>query len=154
MGISLNDLSPKAREQVAAKIQAQHKVSLEQAKNKYRNIKTPVKTESENTIVFDSKKEAERFSQLCLLEKAGAIRNLRLQVEYTLQERYITPDGDLVRAIKYRADFTYERQTKPDAYGHTVWLLEVEDVKGKRTDEYKIKKKLMQEKFGITIKEV
>lgn len=54
----------------------------------------------------------------------------------------------------YRADFTYERATEPDCNGTVHWLREVEDVKGLRTKEYQLKKKLMQDKFGITIREV
>ena len=57
---------------------------------------------------------------------------------------------------EYRADFAYERPTRPDAAGVVYWIPVVEDVKSKATatDKYKLKKKLMLEKFNITVKEV
>ena len=89
-------------------------------------------------IRFDSKKEANRYCELKLLEKGGIISNLALQVPYTLVES--TKYG---RAIKYVADFVYKEN------GNTI----VEDVKGVKTPVYKIKKRLMAEKYGIVIKE-
>lgn len=44
--------------------------------------------------------------------------------------------------------------TEPDRNGTVYWLREVEDVKGVKTKEYQLKKKLMQDKYGITIREV
>ena len=81
-----------------------------------------------------------------LLSKSQAIGDLKLQPEFTLQEAYTTPDGERVRAIRYRADFSYKRA------GDLV----VEDVKstGTETDKYKIKKKLLLDRFGIKIVEV
>lgn len=98
-------------------------------------------------IKFDSKKEAGRYDELMILLRAGKISDLKLQPQFTLQESYVTPDGIRVRAIRYVADFCYT-----DASGVTV----VEDVKSKatKTRVYKIKKKLMLERFGITIKEI
>ena len=91
-----------------------------------------------------------------LLLQAGKIRDLKLQPQYTLQESYITPEGERVRAIKYVADFSYERPTLPDCNGVVRWLPVVEDVKSKatKTQKYEIKKKLMRERFGISITEV
>lgn len=88
--------------------------------------------------------------------KAGTIRRLKLQVDFTLQEAYTTPEGERVHAMRYRADFAYERPTRPDAAGVVYWIPVVEDVKSKATatDKYKLKKKLMLEKFNITVKEV
>ena len=54
----------------------------------------------------------------------------------------------------YRADFSYERATEPDCNGTVHWLREVEDAKGAITQDYLLKKKLLQDKFGITIREV
>lgn len=105
-------------------------------------------------IRFDSKKEAERYEELMLLLRAGKIRKLKLQADYTLQEAYTTESGERIQAIRYRADFSYERPTKPDPYGTIYWIPVVEDVKGVRTETYKLKKKLMQERFGIEVKEV
>lgn len=100
---------------------------------KYRNKKT-----SADGIRFDSKREANRYIELKLLERAGAIKDLRRQVPYVLinKSRY-------GRAIKYVADFVYYE------YGKLV----VEDVKGVRTPVYKLKKRLMAEVYGIEVKE-
>lgn len=114
---------------------------------KYRNVKT-----EENGIKFDSKKEAKRYMELLARREAGEIDDLRLQVNFTLQEGYTKPDGERVRAIVYKADFTYKKR---DANGrYTLYI--VEDVKSKatKTRTYEIKKKLMREKFRIEVQEV
>ena len=104
--------------------------------NKYHNRKVTV-----NGITFDSQKEADRYLELMLLQKAGQIDRLKLQPEFTLQEAFTTPLGERVRAIKYRADFFYRRRVKegPD----TRWEPVVEDVKGFRTKDYELKRKWM-----------
>ena len=101
--------------------------------SKYRAIKTEV-----DGIKFDSKKEAKIYSELKLLERAHEISNLQLQVPYVLIEK-----SKYGRQIKYVADFVYEEN------GKTV----VADAKGMRTDVYKLKKRLMAEKYGIEILE-
>lgn len=120
-------------------------------KSKYNNQPTTV-----GNIRFDSKKEAQRYSQLMSMLRAGAIRNLKLQRSFVLQDSYTTPDGERVRAITYVADFCYERQTDPDCNGQTYWLPVVEDVKSRatKTEKYIIKKKLMQERYNISITEI
>lgn len=126
--------------------------------NKFRN-----KLATRNGIRFDSKKEAARYDELMVMLRAGAIRDLRLQQEFTLQEKYVTATGELVRAIRYVADFTYERKTSqqsflPDGSLHSIvmWEKVVEDVKSPATitPVYKIKRKMMQDRFGITVAEV
>lgn len=109
--------------------------------NKYRNQKCTV-----NGISFDSKKEARRYGELLLLERAGNISDLRRQVVFELIPRQKTPDGGYMHPVKYIADFVY----RDEESGRTV----VEDVKGKRTNVYVIKKKLMLERHGIKIEEV
>ena len=101
---------------------------------KYKNVKTVL-----DGITFDSKKEATRYAELKLLAKSGLIQNLRLQVPFEL-----IPKQQGERAVKYIADFVYTEN------GETV----VEDVKGIKTDVYKIKKKLMLKVHGLRIKEV
>lgn len=148
MGLDAKDLSrlgPKAQAQVMQKLGAKQR----QKESKYHAERTTVRG-----ISFDSKKEADRYAELMQLLKAGKIRKLKIQQDFTLQEGYTTPDGERVRPIKYRADFTYERATAPDATGTVHWLPEVEDVKGVRTEKYKLKKKMMLDRFGIAIKEV
>ena len=108
--------------------------------NKYKNIKTTV-----GNLKFDSKKEAKRFEELLLLLKAYEIQDLRLQHSFTLIESYTALDGEKIKAMKYIADFTYTDRKR----GFVV-----EDVKGKRTDVYKMKKKLMKDIYDISITEV
>ena len=116
----------------------------------------PHQPDSRGNLRFDSKKEARRYDELMLMLKAGQIRNLRLQQQYTLQESYITETGERVRAIHYVADFAYERPTAPDKYGTVFWLPVVEDVKSRatKTAQYEMKKKLLRERFNLTITEV
>ena len=101
-------------------------------------------------ITFDSQKEAARYDQL-VLERAGEIRGLRLQPEFTLQEAFTTPSGEKIRAIRYRADFAYEQKIVEGI--DTRMAPVVEDVKGYRTKEYEIKKKLMAG-AGVRVREV
>lgn len=105
-------------------------------------------------LTFDSKKEAERYDALMMLQKTGEIRGLKLQVRYCLQEAYTTFEGDRVKSIDYIADFVYERRTAPDSYGQRYWLPVVEDVKGMRTREYAMKAKLFRSRYGFAIREV
>ena len=91
-------------------------------------------------IKFDSKKEAQRYKELKLFERAGAIKDLRLQVPYVLIEK-----SEYGREIKYYADFVYFDCEE----NRTI----IEDTKGFRTDIYKLKKRLLAEKYGTKIKE-
>lgn len=101
-------------------------------RSKYGNVKTEV-----DGIVFASGKEAMRYGELKMLEGAGEIRELALQVPFRL-----VVEGDHV--CDYVADFVYR-----DELGRQV----VEDVKGKRTEMYRLKKKLMKACHGIEIVE-
>lgn len=87
-------------------------------------------------IVFDSKKEMKRYLVLKLLEKNGEIQNLELQPVIELQESF-KYDGKTIRAIQYKADFLYYENGK----------MIYEDVKGMKTKEYMIKKKLLLKKL-------
>ena len=107
---------------------------------KYKNKKITVDGQT-----FDSKKEANRYQELLLLEKAGAIKNLSRQVKFVLIPSQRDENGKVIeRECSYKADFKYEEGLK------TV----VEDVKGFRTKEYIIKRKLMLYQYGIRIREV
>lgn len=120
---------------------------------KYHNKPTERVTDSGAVLRFDSQKEARRHDELAALEQAGEIRELRMQVDFTLQEAYTDTEGRRVRAIRYRADFTYWRYDDPP--GGSVRFV-VEDVKSRatRTKEYAMKRKLMKERFNIDIQEV
>ena len=103
--------------------------------------------------VFDSKREARRYEELCLLQRAGRIQNLQRQVKFILVPAQREPDrvgrvrgASIEREVSYIADFVY---VDPDS-GKQV----VEDVKGLRTKDYVIKRKLMLWIHGIRIREV
>lgn len=99
--------------------------------NKYRNKKTVI-----DGIRFDSKREAERYSELKLMEKANMISGLQLQPVFELQAKF-KHNGKTERAITYIADFQYVQN------GKTV----VEDVKGMKTDVFNIKRKMFLYKY-------
>lgn len=94
---------------------------------------------------FDSIREKNYYIKLKLLEKAGKIKELELQKEYELQPSYKL-NNKTSRKITYRADFTYK--TTEDDKIHVI------DVKGFRTDVYRLKKKLFEYKYKIEIEEI
>ena len=108
--------------------------------NKYNNRITYI-----DGIRFSSQKEATRYASLKLLERAGVIKNLKLQPRFTLQEPFIC-DGKKERKIEYVADFAYTEN------GREI----VEDVKGEKTQVYKLKRKLFLFRYGdkVTFREV
>lgn len=144
MSIRFEDLSPEYQRQALAQFAAAQAERAEKAevRSKYGNVK-----DSRGEIKFDSRKEARRFDELLTMQKAGQIHDLKLQADFTLQEAFTTITGERVRAIKYRADFTY-RQKNGD--------LIVEDVKSRatKTAQYRMKKKLMLERLKLEIVEV
>ncbi len=122
------------------------------AKTKYGSRKV-----TRNGITFDSAKEARRYGELLLLEKAGAIAKLEMQVKFVLipaqYETTYTKTGKekqkcVERECSYIADFVYYENGK----------MVVEDVKGyKQSTAYAvftIKRKLMLKNLGIKIREV
>lgn len=126
--------------------------------NKYHNKKvvTPDGT------VFDSRKELQRYQELKVLERSGAIYGLRRQVTYYLiptqrekSTRVYTKgrkkgqpiEGKVIeKPVTYIADFSYMDAVTAENI--------VEDVKGVRTKDYIIKRKLMLYIHGIKIKEI
>lgn len=123
---------------------------------KYGNRKVTI-----DGIEFDSAKEARRYSELKLLQRAGQIEQLELQKEFELIpaqyetfERYgktgkRLQDGKrcIEKSCTYKADFVYKKDGR----------LVVEDVKGYRDPQsaayakFVIKRKLMLERYGIRI---
>lgn len=105
-------------------------------------MKRPAKYGNRRTVVdgisFMSAKEARRYSELKLLERAGEISGLKLQPRFSLKvlDRLVTT---------YVADFQYLERD-----GSVV----VEDAKGFRTDVYKIKAKLFEALIGFPVREV
>ena len=107
-----------------------------------------------NGITYDSQKEANRHAVLKMLERSGKISDLQHQVKFVLIPAQYEPDtvgkrggvkrGKLLeRECSYIADFVYTENGKQV----------VEDSKGFRTADYKIKRKLMLSVHGIRIKE-
>lgn len=100
--------------------------------NKFGAVKTEI-----DGFVFDSKKEAKRYCELKILQQAGQIANLVTQPPYPLKV-----NGYVITT--YKADFRYNDLARGGAEV-------VEDCKGMRTPEYKIKKKLMLALYKIEI---
>lgn len=96
---------------------------------------------------FDSQKEYNRYRELDLLQRAGKIKNLKRQIRYSILPAQKRADGRRERGIEYIADFVYEEAT-PDG-----WQTVVEDVKGKITAAYVMKRKMMLWRYGISIRE-
>lgn len=104
------------------------------AYNKYKNKKVKV-----DGINFDSMKEARRYKELKLLEMGGAITDLTLQPKFELIPTIRIKGHKTERVTYYIADFAYtEKKT-----GKKV----VEDVKGFKTEVYKLKKKMFLYKY-------
>lgn len=104
---------------------------------KYNNQRT----ETRDGLYHASAKEAKRWDDLKLLQRAGRIRDLKRQVVFQIK----APDGSPI--CKYIADFTF------DEYEKGEWKPVVEDAKGMPTAVYKLKKKLMKGLLGIEIRE-
>ena len=123
---------------------------------KYGNKKAKV-----NGEVLDSGKEGKRYKELLLLERAGLIADLKRQVKYVLIPAQRAPSREtyskgprkgthkpgklLEKECCYVADFVYTEVNSN--------RIVVEDVKGYKTPEYIIKRKLMLYNYGIRIKE-
>ena len=99
--------------------------------NKYHNKKVQV-----DMYVFDSIAESRRYKELKLLEQAGSIKNLELQPRFLLQEGF-RKNGKTFRKIEYIADFQYLENGK----------IIIEDVKGKETEVFKLKRKLFEHEY-------
>lgn len=106
--------------------------------NKYRNKKTVV-----DGINFDSALESRRYSFLKIMQQAGRITDLRMQVPFVLIGKFEDFQGNKYRETKYFADFTYK-----NAKGEYI----VEDTKSeyvrKHDKTYAIKKKLLLSTHG------
>lgn len=120
-------------------------------KRKYGNKKV-----ERDGMIFDSQREADRWTYLCQLMDAGVITELDRQVtfellpaQYELSTVGVRGGKDrgkcIERSVKYIADFVYK-----DQLGRKV----VEDTKGYKTPEYVLKRKMMLYIHGIRIKEV
>lgn len=109
-------------------------------KSKYRNIKTTI-----DGITFDSRKESRYYQELLLLKKCGQVKDIELQPKFVLVPSYKI-GNKVIRGISYIADFLVKYPNGNE---------EIIDVKGRKTEVYKIKKKLFEFLYkGRIIKEV
>ena len=108
--------------------------------SKYKAKKTEI-----DGITFDSKSEAKRYQELKLLERARQIKHLSLQPRFTLQEGFVNiHTGKKERMIEYVADFMYLENN----------VIIVEDCKGFKTTDYKIKRKLFIHQYQDKYKHI
>lgn len=178
MRLDLSDLPPKAREQAAIKLAIQEArrrqrqgnapssahsghlppkgkaldAAADEPKkgNKLHAEKVQAFLADGTPFTFASKQEYDRYNDLLLMEKAGQITDLRVQVPFELIPAQERSDGTRERAVVYVADFVYQRD------GKTV----VEDSKGYRDPAsatyrvFVLKRKMMQFLKGIEVQEV
>lgn len=108
-------------------------------RNKFNARKTVV-----DGITFDSAREARRYQELKLMERAGEIIGLRRQVRFELIPAFDC-GGKHYRPATYIADFVYtDCKTSAEV---------VEDCKGYRTGVYRLKAKLFAHRYGVSILE-
>lgn len=114
---------------------------LRRNRSKYGAIKAEI-----DGIKFDSKKEAARYCELSLLQKAGEISDLKLQPKFLLIPSKRRSDGVLEREAAYHPDFSYIERG----------VLVVEDVKSKptKTPDYVLRRKLMLHVHGVEVREI
>ncbi len=143
---SVNDMPAHLREKVKKQLAKEGRLAefglaeTTPKKSKYGNRVTYI-----GDVKFDSAREAERYQVLMIRPGAGEIEKLKLQPEFTITESYRLPDGRIVKAQRYRADFLYiVKET-----GEFV----VEDVKSEatKTRVFINKSKLLYEKYGFVV---
>ena len=99
---------------------------------KYRAVPTTI-----DGIRFDSRTEAARYGELCILQRAGEIQGLEVHPRFELVPKVTLKDGRRCRAISYVADFAYQEK------GRRI----VEDVKGVKTPMFQLKANLFQRRY-------
>jgi len=110
--------------------------------NKYSAKRTVV-----DGVTFHSKKEAKRYQELRMLERARLIERLELQPEFPIVIHGTPVRYASGRAVVYRADFRYRDL---EAGGRTI----VEDVKGMDTPLSRLKRALVETIYGIKVREI
>ena len=109
--------------------------------SKYRNKKVTI-----DGITFDSIKESKRYQELKLLERSKEISVLKLQPQFELQPSF-KKNGKIYKKITYKADFMY--------FDNRLNKTIVEDVKGFKTEVYKLKKKIFEYNFeNLELREI
>ena len=124
-------------------------LGLTPARSKYNNDKPSYyDPDLKESITFDSVKELEYYLLLKDRQKRGEIYDLTRQEPIEIQPAFIDSQGVKYQAIIYIADFTYK---EPAFSGN--FIKHYVDVKGYKTEIYKLKKKLLAYK-GFYIEEV
>ncbi len=145
-GVPINTKSKSKRSNVRAKGSSDLLANPDEKKrSKYGNVKTEV-----SELSFDSQSEADRYSELRILERLGEIENLVLQPEYKLADGVLF-EGDSRRKkdLLYIADFTYYCKKRAKQI--------IEDVKSPATAKckvYRMKKHLMKAYLDLDITEI
>ena len=98
--------------------------------NKYHNKKIAI-----DGIIFDSIKEGRRYQELKILENEAEISSLKTQPVFELQPSF-KKNGKTYKKIVYKADFIY--------FDNKLNKTIVEDVKGFKTEVYRLKKKMFE----------
>lgn len=118
----------------SVKEQIQKQVKCE-GKSKYGNKKIIV-----DGIVFHSRKEANRYCELKLLERAKEICDLQLQVKFEINPKFVTAEGVIFNKRTYIADFVY--------FDRKLMRKVIEDTKGYSTQIFRDKWRQMQQRYG------
>lgn len=143
---SVNDLPEPMRSKAILELKKQgysadlKKLGEKSASRKYGNSVTWV-----GNIKFDSKREAERYILLKSRLENGEIEKLKLQPEFTITEAYKLPDGRVVKAQRYRADFSYFVVATGE------FVVEDAKVEATKTRVFINKSKLLYEKYGFVV---
>jgi hypothetical protein len=97
-------------------------------------------------ITFDSAKEANRYLELTYRAKAGEIRALELQPRFDME--VVNKTGECVKVGRFTADFAYEEWP--------AWQRVIEDVKSQpsKTEAYRLRKRIVEAQYNITIREI
>lgn len=146
----IQKLSPAAQRQIRKAQGGRESRTKPETQRKFGNTPCDYTMPDGTVMHFDSKKECSRFADLMLMQRCGEISDLRCQVEYLLIPAMKRDDGSTERACKYIADFVYRQDGKEI----------VEDAKGYRDPKsagyakFVIKRKLMLQVHGITVREV
>lgn len=155
MGMNSKDFSrlgPAAQQQVLTQVgkQQRGRENKTPGKNKYNAKQTDVVMPDGTVRHFASEKEAKRFKELDLLQRAGKITNLCCQVPFVLIPHQVREDGKKEQPVKYIADFVYNdgcKRVVEDVKGYT-------DTNSAAYKLYTVKRKLMLQVHGITIREI
>jgi len=111
---------------------------MEEKKNKYNAKKITL-----DGITFDSQAEARYYKRLLKLKKSGVVEDFEMQKVFTLLDKFEHPQtGRIVRAVKYVADFEVI---------YTDGRVEVVDIKGFLTPEFRIKAKMFMFRYQVPL---